>query len=441
MKKFWIDCVLATLFVFLTLYGLKELTQLRLFNAFDPIGQAVGDMELADIAFSRLREEPAIDENIVIVNIGKLSRAGIAQQIMNISACKPKVIGLDIIFSCDRGIRDSINCPAAYDTLGNQLFAMAAEGAPNLVMAQKLWQSSHLVDSLGDSQIYDSLEHTDPELLRSPHEGFVNLETDAEDQEDLKSCRRFNPIINVNGRPELAFSVKMASLYDSSKVAKLLAREKYSEVINYRGNIVDWFGASTYAGRYAVLDVDQALDTTMFVPAMLKDKIVIMGFLGEDLTDTSWDDKFFTPLNKNYAGKSRPDMYGVVVHANIVSMILAEDYIDELAVWQEYLIAFLLVFINVALFSIIMRRVPIWFDSLSLLAQLIQVVILSYLMVQVLSWSNFKLNLTISLAAVALVGTCFELYGSVVKRVLAFVSQGLPVLTRKKVLTNEEAGV
>jgi CHASE2 domain-containing sensor protein len=441
MKKFLIDCTLATLFVFVTLYGLKQLTQLRLFNAFDPIGQAIGDMELADIAFSSLREDPPIDENIVIVNIGNLSRAGIAQQIMNISACKPKVIGLDIIFSCDRGIRDSINCPAAYDTLGNQMFAMAAAGATNLVMAQKLWQSSALVDSLGDSQTYDSLEHTDANLLATPYEGFVNLETDAEDQEDLKSCRRFNPMIEVNGKPELAFSVKMASLYDSAKVARLLARKKFSEVINYRGNIVDWFGASNYAGRYAVLDVDQALDTTLFVPEMLRDKVVIMGFLGDDLTDTSWDDKFFTPLNKKYAGKSRPDMYGVVVHANIVSMILSEDYIDELAAWQEYLIAFLLVFLNVVLFTIITRKMPLWFDSLSLLIQIIQVVVLSYLMVQVLSWSNFKLNLTLSLAAVALVGTCFELYGSVVKRVLAFVAQGLPVLSRKKMLTNEEASV
>jgi CHASE2 domain-containing sensor protein len=441
MKKFWLDCLFATLFVFASLYGLKQLTQLRAFNAFDPIGQAFGDMELADIAFSTLREDPVIDENVVIVNIGNLSRAGIAKQIMNIAACKPRVIGLDIIFACDRGYTDSLNCPEAYDAEANAFFAMAAEGATNLVMAEKLWQTNGLVDSLGDVQLYDSMEHTDTELLRTPFEGFVNLETDAGDQEDLKACRRFNPAIDVNGKQELAFSVKMAMLYDSVKTKKLLARNKFSEVINYRGNIVDWFGASNYAGRYAVLDVEQALDTSLFVPAMLEDKIVIMGYLGEDLRDTSWDDKFFTPLNKQYAGKSRPDMYGVVVHANIVSMILAEDYIDELAPWQEYGIAFVLVFLNVFLFSIINRRIPIWFDSLSLLVQVIQVVLLAYLMVQVLSWSNFKLNLTTSLAAVALVGTCFELYGSLVKRVLEFLSQRIPLLSRNKVITNQESGV
>ena len=101
-KKYWLDCLFATLFVFVTLYGLKQLTTLKAFDAFDPVGKAFGDMELTDITFSQLREDPIIDENVVIVNIGNLSRAGIAQQIMNISACKPRVIGLDIIFACDR---------------------------------------------------------------------------------------------------------------------------------------------------------------------------------------------------------------------------------------------------------------------------------------------------------------------------------------------------
>ena len=84
---------------------------------------------------------------------------------------------------------------------------------------------------------------------------------------------------------------------------------------------------------------------------------------------------------------------------------------------------------------------PVWFDSLSLLVQVIQVVVLAYLMVQVLSWSNFKLNLTTSLAAVALVGTCFELYGTLVKRVLEFLAQRIPLLSRNKVITNIESGV
>jgi hypothetical protein len=441
MKKFWLDSIFATLFVFVALYGLKQLTTLNILNAFDVVGKAVADMELADIAFSNLRDDPAIDTNVVIVNTGYLTRGQIGDQIRNLARFKPKVIGLDAFFSCDF-FNDSINCPQAYDTADNERFASAVRGFKNMVMVQRLAQTDSLVRNFGDVAIYDSIEHTYPTLLQNAYEGYANLETEAGTQEDLKACRRFPPqVIMANGKRELAFSVKMAMLFDSVKTQKFLDRNKPSEVINYRGNIVDWHGASEYAGRYSVLDWDQALDPNGFDEWMVKDRIIVMGFLGQDLRDTSWDDKFFTPLNKNYAGKSRPDMYGVVVHANIVSMILAEDYVNELQAWQEYAIAFVLVFLNVVLFSVITRKIPIWFDSLSLLIQIIQVVILSFLMVELMAVSNFKLNLTLSLAAVALVGTCFELYGSLVRRVLEFVAQRIPLLSRNKVITNEESGV
>jgi CHASE2 domain-containing sensor protein len=432
MKKFWIDCLLATLFVFVSLYGLKQLTSLRIFNAFDVIGQAVSDMELADIAFSSIRTDPPADTNVVVVNIGYLSRGEIGDQIRNIARFNPKVIGLDMIFSCDF-YNDSIMCPQAFDTANNERFASAVRAFKNFVMVERVTQTDSLVNLYGDVDIYDSIEHSHPNLLQTAYEGFANLETEAGSQEDLKACRRFPPrIVMADGTEELAFSVKMAMLYDSVKTRRFLDRNKSSEVINYRGNIVDWHGASGYPGRYPVLDWDQALDPEGFAEWMIRDKIVIFGFLGADLTDTSWDDKFFTPLNKKYAGKSRPDMYGVVVHANIVSMVLSEDYIDELLPWQEYVIAFILVFMNVVLFSIITRRMPVWFDSLSLLVQVIQVVILGYLMVQVPAWSNFKLNLTVSMADVALVGTCFELYGTLVKRVMTFVANRVPVFGQKK---------
>lgn len=435
MRKFWLECLFATLFVFGVLYGIKEITQLKLFSAFDPLGQALGDTELFDIAFSQgLREDPPIDTNIVIVNIGDLPREGIARQIKTISSCKPRVIGIDSFFDC--GLTDSLNCPWRYDTLNYKAFGDVIREAGNIVLVTKLLQTDSLIAKYGDIDIYDSLERTDEALRQGAREGYASLETDAADQEDLKSCRSFNPTMEVNGETQYAFSVQMAMMYDSVKTRRFLARNKTTEVINYRGNIVDWFGASNFASRYMVLDVEQALDTAQFVPTMLKDKIVIMGFLGSDLRDTSWDDKFFTPLNKNYAGKTRPDMYGVVVHANIVSMILNEDYIDVLADWAEYVIAFVVVFLNTALFFYITKKIPIWFDALSLLVQIIQVLLFSFLMVQFITWYDFKLNITITLAAVALVGTCFELYNTVLKAVISFMAElgfrKIPPLTKEE---------
>ncbi|MCI0751067.1 MAG: CHASE2 domain-containing protein, partial [Flammeovirgaceae bacterium] len=196
------------------------------------------------------------------------------------------------------------------------------------------------------------------------------------------------------------------------KAKKFIDRDKKEEIINYRGNIVDWHGASNYPGRYMVLDADQALDTNQFVPSMIKGKIVMLGFLGADLRDTSWDDKFFTPLNTKYAGKARPDMYGVVVHANAVSMILNEDYVNEIPLWLQYVLAVILCMGNVALFMVIKRSQNFsgLFDVASFVFQLLQIVLLSIVMIFAFNWANYKLNLTISLAVVALVGTGFEFY-------------------------------
>ena len=66
MRKFWIDCVIATAFVFLAMWGIFGLTQLKIFNAFDSIGTALGDVELTDYVFSDLRETPNVEENVLL---------------------------------------------------------------------------------------------------------------------------------------------------------------------------------------------------------------------------------------------------------------------------------------------------------------------------------------------------------------------------------------
>lgn len=415
MLKFWLNCALVTLFTFVLMGALYKFTQMRIMEAFDPIGQAIGDVELSDIAFSQIREgEPKPDENVTIVNIGFLSRGEIGDQIRNIIKYKPKVIGLDIIFNC--AVRDSINCPQDFDFENNLRFNTAVQEAEEsgvkVVMAHKLHQTKGLVEKYGDVALYDSIEHTDEFLRLNAYEGFVNLDTDAAHQEDLKLCRQINPMIQVNDRPELAFSVMMAKLYDSAKAEKFLARGNEKEVINYRGNTPDLYGATagTYSGRYQFLDAHQALDSSSFTEDMIKDKIVIFGFHGADLSDRSWEDKFFTPLNVNYAGRSRPDMYGVVVHANAVSMILNEDYIDILPLWQTIIISILVTLLTTALFFKIEEKLSIWFDLLSLIIQIIIFVLFSVIMLSAFSYYSIKMDFTLTLAAAALVGTCFELY-------------------------------
>lgn len=436
MRKFWIDCILATLFVFVTLGGIVKITDMKIFSAFDPLGQALGDMELTDIAFSQLRSDPTIDTNIVIVNIGALPRRGVAEQIRILNKYKPKVIGMDSFFDCPLGLRDTINCPPLADVMGNVMLGAAIAEAENFVTVTRVTQTDSLFNT-GVVDQYDSLERTDADIRGDAFEGFANLPTDADNQEAFKTCRTFVPRLKVNNDTLNAFSIEVAKIYAPEKTKRFFDRGNYEDVINYRGNILDFYGASSFAGRYFALDWYQVLNEE-FLPSLITNKIVLMGYMGDDFTDTSWDDKFFTPLNRQYAGKANPDMYGLVVHANIISMILAEDYIEVMADWQEWTIAILICFLNVALFWVIHHRIPDWFDGITVMLQLIQIILLSFLMIYFFNWYSFKLNLTISLAALALVGTCFEIYVGVVVKTFETVRNSRWFTKRKQgVLTSE----
>ncbi|HTE33721.1 MAG TPA: CHASE2 domain-containing protein [Chryseolinea sp.] len=427
MRKFWLDCLLATACVFLAMWGLFGLTQLNIFNAFDSIGEALTDVELTDYVFLALREDPDVDQNIVLVNIGQLNRRSIAEEVRIISQHKPKVIGIDSFFGC-RGLRDTVNCPALRDTLGNLMLSEAIREAGNVVLVTKVLQK----DSTLQGDMFDSLRRSDPIFSDNAlAEGFASLETNAEFQDDVKTCRTFNPTLKVNDDLHNAFAVEIAMVYDSAKTKKLLVRNNYSEVINYRGNVFDVTGSTNYPQMFYTLDVGDVFSGN-FLPEMIKDKIIIFGYLGDELGDPAWEDKFYTPLNKKMAGKANPDMFGAVVHANIVSMIMNEDYVEQMPDWQQVAMAIIICLLNVALFSLINTHLPLFYDGITKILQLLQLLLYTALMVLIFHWYSFKLNVTLTLFAVGLVGDVFEVYMSVIKN-LYFKIIGWFSITPKRV--------
>ena len=167
--------------------------------------EALGDVELTDYVFSSLRKDPNVDQNIVIVNIGNLSRRQIAEQIQIISKYKPKVIGIDGFFDCSKRLRDTVNCPQLRDTFGNLMLSNAIQEAGNVILVTKVLQA----DTLLPADVYDSLRRSDS-LFIAPaiREGYANLETDAAFQDDVKTCRLFNPKIDIKGKPTMLLRLK-----------------------------------------------------------------------------------------------------------------------------------------------------------------------------------------------------------------------------------------
>lgn len=452
MKKFWLNCLLATLFVFGLMWALDKVMDLEMFDAFDPIGQALSDFELTDYAFSNLRPDPDVEERIVIVNIGHLSRRGVAEQLRIISKHKPRVIGIDSYFDCEGGLRDTVNCPQLLDVMGNLLLSNAIQEAGNVVLVSKLHQSHALFKS-GAIDVYDSMEFSDPIFQDFAESGFANLPTanKASYQEDVKICRSMVPKIDIKGREELAFSVRLAMLYDSAKTMKFLERNKEEELVNFRGNVEMQdvrdatikskdLSTTKYPVMFYALDVEQVL-TENFIPSMIEDKIVLFGFLGDYFGDPAWNDKFFTPLNKKVAGRANPDMFGVVVHANIISMILNGDFVDELDEWQQYVIAFVFCFFNIALFFYINAKYPVWFDSVSLIIQVIQIILLMGLTVWIFGHSSFKLDLTIAIVTIALAGPVFEFYDNVLTSLLRIWKNKRLTNRKEQVLTPQNQDI
>ena len=422
-KSYWIDVTFGTIFIFFIMFALGSI--LDKLEFIDPVGDALEDMEITDRVFSDpdLREILDADTNIVLVNIGLLSRGEIGEQINIINKYQPKVIGLDAVFPRLKS-----------DTLGDLILANALSNTPNIIMYGKLVEPD-------DDEVWNGMELSHPLFTQDHEVAHVNLVTESAgiEQFQFKTCRSFFPMEKLRD-PETnstsdvpALAVKVCEVYNPEVTARFLERDIDEEIVNYRGNIMD-FGMTQFGGRFYALDVDDVLNEN-FDPSLLKDKIVLMGFLGQYIGDPSTvEDKYFTPMNKKFAGRALPDMFGVVIHANIVSMILNEDYMNQMTKTWAAMFAIIACILNVAVFQIIYIKMDRWYDGLTKLIQLVEAVLLLFVIVIVFHYYSFKLDLTYGIIAILLAGDSLEVYNGVVKNIFRKEK-------KKKPLTNPEEEV
>ena len=390
-KIFKADYVYCTLTVFLFMYAISGIADR--FSFLNPIEIALADFEMTDIVFAKeIRDTPKPDTNIVLVNFGSLSRRGIARQIEKIAAQQPKVLGIDCSFRVLKKPED------------DSLLAAALSKVTNLVLYSKLDFSGK-----AKGEEFDTLLYCNPKFAKYGKSGFCNLITAGGDE--YLACRTFPPQDRVGKHNELAFGVQIANFVDSQKVKKFLAREKNVELINFKGNKELFYS----------LDVDDVLgyeDEYGFkgqhvMQVNLKNKIVIMGYMGDDFGQKSKltrEDKFHTPMNPKYAGKAYPDMFGVVIHANIVSMILDEVPINSMGEWSELILAIFICYVNVLFFFYIHDYFPSWYDLVVKTVQLIEVIIILYLAVVVYGQYRYQIKVTLAVVAVGLCGDILEVY-------------------------------
>lgn len=403
--RLWLDSIFGTAFIFFLIGVVFEFSAFGIFDVLDPVGDALADVEITDIVYSQFRGETEANDDIVLVNIGMLPRAGIAEQLNIISKYKPKVIGMDCMFETPK------------DPFGDSLLAAAIENAGNVVLASKLARCSEVTDAC--DTLVGSIAYFNQ---KASSLGFANLISEAKSQDQFKTNRTFTAKEKVKNEEQYAFSVELVSYYKPEKLENLWKRGNEYEVINYRG-----YGR--LGGKFFSLDILDVFQEN-FDPSIIEGKIVIFGFLGDDFSDNSWEDKYYTPLNENYAGRTNPDMFGVTIHANIIAMILNDDYINIMSDWMSILFGILLCFLNVYLFTIIYMKKQMWYDGLTKLIQVVEVILILFIIILVFHEYQYKLNITLGIVAVLLAGDALEVYQGVIKNTYKLIL--IKVNNRKK---------
>ena len=105
------------------------------------------------------------------------------------------------------------------------------------------------------------------------------------------------------------------------------------------------------------------------------------------------DDIHYTPLNEVVSGKSFPDMYGVVIHANILSMILSGKYPTLVSGFGSYIFAFLLTMLFYTYIFLRYRKKADPSHAVFLLVQVFVILFMLYFFLKLYDWFLFKVSL------------------------------------------------
>ena len=130
------------------------------------------------------------------------------------------------------------------------------------------------------------------------------------------------------------------------------------------------------------------------------DKIVLFGYISNNKDDIS--DKFFTPMNPRYYGKSVPDMNGIVIHANIISMALDNNYVKKLPSWANLLIAVLVCWLHMSFFVRYYLESHIWFHLVAKIAQVLSAIFFVWLGIYLFDRYRLKVDMKMSLIVIVL---------------------------------------
>jgi CHASE2 domain-containing sensor protein len=390
---------LHALAITLLVLGLIGVLRLITFDIhfFDPFNNGIQDYEVTDIFFSQLRDPKRVrpEDRIVLVHVDHPERAEIAGLIDRIASRRPAAIGVDILF------------PGRKDPRGDSLLAASLSRHPEVILAANLAPYDEERDGIPGLTVSDSL------FSRHGRNAYTNFLAGTD-----RTVRLFTPRLRtLDGQTQTAFSVSLAAELAPERVRRLLWRRGERPVrINYRGD----YRSFPRVNGYDLLEAgDEAL-------AIFRDRIAIIGFIDSRAADAPIEDRYFTPLNPVYTGRSLPDMYGAVIHANIVSMILDGSYIFELPGWLEGLLIFGFTYANVYLIHRMYHKLPDSYHGVTRILQLVELFGFFFLTAVLFHYFRLKLDFAVGLLALLLAYDIVMIYESFLRKRIPYLSRPTP---------------
>lgn len=357
------DTIFATLWVFVFIFGLGMIP----INTYvlNPIKLGLKDFDYTDLAYAELGKgnSSPMDNRIKIVNIGHGDRATLSMMIDRVAEAKPRVMALDALFF-EAGDPEQDSMLSA--TLGRH---------KNLVVASKLELSGKEGDTIRPTGTY---------FKTGGSYGYANFFND-----EYASTRYVDPFLDDYKHQEFnSFSAEILRKYDEAAFKKFEKKGHHHKIlINYARRVE----------KYQIIDYEQLLRGEV-ADTLFQDKIVLFGYINTDPTDIN--DKKFTPMNHRFAGKSVPDMNGIVVHANILSMALDNNYIKKVPSWVNLLIAVVVCWLFMSFFIRYYLENHIWFHLVAKIIQVATAVLFAYVGIYFYDRYNIKLDMKMSLLVI-----------------------------------------
>jgi len=260
----------------------------------NPIQKAVKDFSMTDLFYQILEGSGHVESSplITIVDMTELiSRRDLAQALENIEACKPKVIGVDMVFE---GRKE--------DELGDEMMQMVAARYDNIVWSMKLYD-----------WVNPELEHTT--ATRSyftenveVKEGVTNMQ-----RELYGGVKRMISLgWRLNGDLRQSFLGAVVNEYADKEVVPMASEQVE---INFTPTV------------FAIIPADSVLEH----PELIADHIVLFGAMNEEV------DMHYTPLGK---------MAGIQLLAYGIQTLMNKKNVMEVKGFLFWVITFVLVAIT-----------------------------------------------------------------------------------------------